>query len=382
MLQRNLDIFYGVSLSYNSELSSNLDWLFKPAEYDIKPALREVIRSNRNVTDLTMINPDIPPPRLLVDRLMEASNRPSSHKYTVSRGIEKLRRAFTLKYSCAFNVELDLDHEVCVTRGSKEGILLALKALCSPGERILIPSPTYPTYSSAALALGLTTETYAVSHDHNKMLSSIVDSASISKVKAVILNFPNNPTSVSVTSEFYSELLRSLKGKGIYIINDFVYGEMSFNQKPFPSLLETEEHREMTLEVYSLSKAYSVPGWRVGAVLGAAKVIDCISKLKSHLDYGTFQPIQEAASHALQAKKYLGKSIVEEYSRRANSVVEILSQSSWELELPEGSTFLWLKLPENCNWENTFDFSLKLLSDFKIAVFAGYSVWGKLGKIF
>ena len=345
--------------------------MFLESKTDLKPAIHEIIRKQGKLLNLSMINPDIQPPQILVDRLMEATNRENAHRYTVSRGIEKLRRAFTAKYRNQFDINIHPEDEVCVTRGSKEGIALTLRAVCSHGEAVLIPTPTYPAYTSAIQLLGLNAVTYTVSDNEEALLEEIVTKTQRHDAKAIVLNFPNNPTGVHVSKEFYAVLEQQTRSNNLFAVNDFVYGEMAFSSKPFTSLLNHSEWKKRAVEVYSLSKAYSIPGWRMGAVLGTQSVVGTVSRYKSHSDYGTFQPLQEAAAHALHNQSYIGETIVSKYNERARSFTASLAENGWQAELPAGGASIWLELPPSSNWESSYEFSLALLDKYGIAVLPG-----------
>lgn len=355
--------------------SSRFEWL----EYDELAKLNQLklvrIARGEKIYDLSMISPDLPPPRMLIDRLLEASVRQSNQRYSVARGIRKLRDAFAQKYQQCFGVSLDPERNVCVAMGSKDGVVQLLQTLTERGDTVLFGSPTYPVYDSAAKLAELKTAVFTISTDESQMLAQI---ASLLKanptIKVIILNFPNNPTGVVVQRSFYDRLIPIARAHGVAIVNDFVYGEMVYGPANPPSLLAAATSGDLCYEVYSLSKAYSVPGWRVGACLGEADGIRRVSRLKSHLDYGIYLPIQIAAASALTCANDLTAPIVEEYSRRAGLLSRGLTELGWKVSAPQGGACIWAEVPSA--WSgglDSFSLSEKLLSSASVFALPGES---------
>ena len=257
------------------------------------------IAEGRDLVDLSMINPDMQPERILLDKLLEATVKNTNHRYSVSKGIKRLRAAFAHKYSTAFSVNLNHDKNICITMGSKDAIVNTMLVLSAEYKYALLPSPTYPALLSAVHLAGMQPVYYDICLSEDLILKEIEEK--IKKVgKAVlVLNFPNNPSGKTVTADFYMGLKKILKGSDTVVLNDFVYGEMGFDGSRQTSLLSIFAEHPLLLESYSLSKAYSIPGWRVGAVMGNASFIEKLANLKSHMDYGVFLPLQIAACKTL-----------------------------------------------------------------------------------
>ncbi len=304
--------------------------------------------SGREVYDLSMINPDIPPHSSMVDRLVEASLNPGNHRYAVARGFRKLREAFCEKYRGRFGVEADAENEVCVTLGAKDATLNLLRILADERKRLVLIGPTYPAYLSAGRLCGYEITTVPLKRCEDSLLSELENVLrSGAKHNAVLLlNFPHNPTGFAVGEEFYQKLSRVREETGTFLINDFVYGELSHTDvdQP-PSILSQSESFSGMAEIYSLSKAYSVPGWRVGAVIGDRKIVGELARLKAEIDYGNFLPIQIASSFALRADRSLSEQAASRYSERAEALRSELRGTGFEPWKPAAGASLWGKLP-------------------------------------
>lgn len=297
------------------------------------------------VTDLSMINPDLPPPRLLHDRLLESVTKRGLHRYAVSRGIRKLREGFAVKYKNAFNVELDPEANICATFGSKDGIHLILPLFAHAGSKILLPKPTYPAHLSVVHLTGCEPVFFNLGSEA-EMLAEISQILSSTAIEGVLINFPNNPLASTVSKDFLSQLITITERHGAYLINDFVYGEMTYNGGEAYSLFSPFGVRPHTLEVYSLSKAYSIPGWRVGAIMGSPHLIQAASRLKSHTDYGIFLPIQMAAALGLEDDVSPAREIVRVYQQRSKACVMGLERLGFLVSKPKAGAFIWAQLPE------------------------------------
>lgn len=320
------------------------------------------IASGQELTDLSMINPDIPPARILIDKLLEASVKSSNHRYSVSKGIKRLRTGFAEKYESAFGVSIDPEKHVCVTMGSKDGIVNTLLAYFSGGANVLLPAPTYPAHLSAVRIAGLNPLYYNIGKTEDEILSDIQQQVNSNNVKAIILNFPNNPSGKSVSPDFYVNLAERLKGRDVLLLNDFVYGEMSYDGKAQPSLLSIMGKQTPVLESYSLSKAYSIPGWRVGAMLGSSELISKLSRIKSHIDYGIFLPLQIAACSALQSPQ-IAADTTEKYRKRFKMLSSNLRKLGWYVEEASAGAALWCRLPGEVlrDFGSTDSFCIELL---------------------
>ena len=329
----------------------NRAWKEEDPLLALKTIRKSRLERGEQLLDLSMINPDLPPPRLLMDRLMEASMKVDNHRYAVSRGVRKLREAFATKYSSRFGVALDPETEICVTMGTKDALVEVLQVVCAPGDTVLLPSPSYPAHRALAEYAGLRIAYFTLSPSEDEMLAHIKSISSEKKVAAILLNFPNNPTGISVSSRFWQALKTYAFDANIFILNDFAYGELGFSSAQPPSLLEGGGRPKGCAETYTLSKAYSVPGWRVGALSGDEEIVREVAKLKAHVDYGIFLPIQYAAAAALSSKSDLVSGIREAYERRCRLLGTLLSGIGCEVAIPSAGASVWIKLPRSFSGE-------------------------------
>lgn len=328
------------------------------------------IQEGKQVIDLSMINPDIPPSTALIDWLHEFSIKQQNHRYSVSRGIRKLREAFATKYRQKFNISLNPETEVCVSSGTKDALFHVLTRLASPGDVVLVGRPTYPAYEIAAQLARLHTAYFPLLSDESQMLEGISQALEITRAKIIVLNFPNNPTGISVSKEFFIKVAELAQRWNTFVINDFVYGEMGFHATP-SSLLSVRGEYENLLEIYSMSKAYSIPGWRVGAVLGASDVVSEVARVKSLSDYGLFIPFQMAAAVALTTSRDIVRPLISRYERRIEMVTQGLSEHGWKCAKPSGGVALWIPLPEYMQGVSSIKFALELLNSHGVMVSPG-----------
>ena len=324
----------------------------------------EMLGSGRSFFDLSMINPDIPPPRFMIDKLLEATVKASNHRYSVSRGIKKLRQAFCSKYRERFHVLLDAEKQVCVTLGTKDALVNSLFVSCEPGSTVIMAEPAYPAHVAACQATGLKTAFFKQQQDHDEMLKEIAELADQGQVSCILLNLPNNPTGQTVEKEFYGKLIELVADRNVTIINDFVYGEMGFSGVEPASILSVASRSAKVIEIYSLSKAYGIPGWRVAAVLGNEIIVDRLAKLKSHIDYGIFLPIQIAAAAALSFQGDLVSSTASEYERRARVLSEGLLKLGWEVTAPVSGACVWAKIPQAGGSDKSGSLSFAIAHEF------------------
>lgn len=298
-----------------------------------------LVAEGRQVIDLSMINPDMPPPRRIIDKLIETSMRPQNHRYSVARGLKKLREAFATKYLGRWSISLSADEEICITSGSKEAVLLLLRWCIPEHSTVLIPSPYYPAHLSAAKLGGHRVEVFELGISDNETLAAIEEGLVKYQPAVLILNFPNNPTGSTVSKGFYEKLSLLAERHGTLVYNDFVYGELTFTGRA-TSMLEVPYFRTNGLESYSLSKAYGVPGWRVAAMCGATRWIKRLAELKSKTDYGLFIPLQVAAAAALEGEP---PKFSEEYALRARGFVKDLSALGFRVNAPQAGCAVWCK---------------------------------------
>ena len=353
-------------------LADHLSWIDNDPLRILNQMKLQRLESGDSLFDLSMINPDIEPPRYLIDRLVEASLKGFNHRYAVSRGVRKLREAFAHKYQAQFKVEVAADSEVCVVMGTKDALIHSFAAHLRPGDRVLMGAPTYPLYLSSAKLSNLTCTFFPISADEQAMLASIAVAIGDSSIRMIVLNFPNNPTGICVSKEFYRQLANLVVGKDILLFNDFCYGEMSFGQRTPVSLLSITELRAQAVECYSMSKAYSIPGWRVGALLGSRFLVQRFSRLKSHIDYGLPLPIQHAAAAGLTVNQDLVADTVGRYETRARALISGLKRIGWDVALPSGGVCVWAKIPEKFSGLGSLDFAERLLRDFGVLVTPGF----------
>lgn len=352
------------------ELATDNTWLYQDPIAEITAIKRALVLRGEEILDLSMINPDILPSSFIVDKLHEFTIKPENHRYGVSRGVRKLREAFSEKYSDKFSVVVDPEREVCATAGTKDGIIHILHSIAEPGDKVLIGVPTYPMHISAAKLARTIPVFFEMSASEEVMLLNIEKALDTTGARVLLLNFPNNPTGMMVSKGFYENLAAMTVTKGVKIINDFVYGEMGFKSNPV-SLLTVRGMNPNIVESYSLSKAYSVPGWRCGAVLGSEKIIRDVARLKSHSDYGLFLPIQFAGAAILTGKQDLASAVRRQYSRRAEALVQGLNSLGWNATVPQGGASLWVPLPPEFAARGSVTVCRELLEKFHLLVTPG-----------
>jgi alanine-synthesizing transaminase len=292
-----------------------------------------------------MVNPDLAPPRQILDRLLESVTKISNHRYAVSRGVRRLREGFSVKYQNRFGCELDPEKQVCVCLGSKDATFHALRALLHAGDAVVVLAPAYPAHPSAVALAGGRAVSWEFSQDVKVASSSLEAVLKQSKAKVVLLNLPSNPLGLAVSEEWWQEIGGVCARAGVTILNDFVYGEMCFSGRRSASALKAASSGARCVEVYSLSKAYNVPGWRVGALVGDREVVAAVSRLKSNADYGLFLPLQYAAATALTSSEDLVGATVQTYERRLKVLSDGLRGLGWGMVQPEAGACLWAKYP-------------------------------------
>jgi alanine-synthesizing transaminase len=336
----------------------------------------------RDVIDLGMGNPDGPTPPHIVAKLVECVQNPKTHGYSTSRGIAGLRRAQAAYYARRFNVELDPEREVIVTLGSKEGLANLAQAITAPGDTILVPNPCYPIHAFGFIMAGAAVRHVPIGPGHD-FLAELKKAAqhTVPPPLAVVLNFPANPTAQTVDLDFYGEIVDFCRHQNIIVLSDLAYAEIYFDGKPPPSILEVPGARDIAVEFTSMSKTYSMAGWRIGFAVGNARLISALTRVKSYLDYGAFTPIQVAATAALNGPQDCVAEIRERYKRRRDVLVEALHNAGWEIPSPEASMFAWAPIPEEYRGVGTMEFSKLLLERANVAVAPGVG-FGEYGEGF
>lgn len=330
----------------------------------------------RDVIDFGMGNPDSPTPQHIVDKLIETSKDGTAHGYSVSQGIKGLRKALTNYYDRRFNVQLDPDKEVVCCIGSKEGLASLSKAITRPGDVILVPNPSYPIHPYGFI-LSEASVWYLAKDFENpdpfnlieQLKKAVVDCNP--KPSVLVLNYPCNPTTETATLEFYEEVVEFCIEHNIWIISDLAYCEIYFDGNPPPSILQTKRGKDIAIEFTTLSKTYSMAGWRVGFAAGNPELVGALKRIKSYLDYGTFTPIQVAATAALNGPQDCVTQIRELYKNRMEVLVEGMNAAGWKTEKPKASMFVWAKIPEKFAHLGSLEFSKMLLEQADMAVAPG-----------
>ncbi len=375
--------FFSTLHEHHDSVRARLALLSDSSIEELQRAKLRLISEGRSFTDLSMINPDMPPHRYLLDRLFEATHDPKNHRYAVARGVRKLRSAIATRYERAFKVGLDPETQVCITMGAKDAALHVLQCLFEKNARLLLPAPTYPAHLAAGILNGYEIDTFEVSRDEEQMFQRIEECLRAEEYRAVFLNFPHNPTGVTVSSDFYIKLRRLLRSgkKKTFLINDFVYGEMplgladevsSKSYSNCPSLLSAHvDDCDDMVEIYSMSKAYSVPGWRVGALCGDRKIVRLMSEYKAYLDYGVFLPLQYAAASALTTEKDVVGELRDNYSNRCACVIKGLKALGWEVTAPMGGVSVWARIPEASNTLRSAEYCKRLLLEKQVLLMPG-----------
>ena len=328
--------------------------------------------AGEDIIDFGMGNPDQPTPRHIIDKMVEVIEDPRTHRYSASRGIPGLRKAFSSYYKRRFNVEIDADKEAIVTLGSKEGLANLASAITTPGDVILVPNPSYPIHMFGFIIAGAALRNVPVVPDGNYLKAlEVAVVHSVPKPTALVLNYPNNPTAITTDLDFYEAIVDFCKFHGIYILSDLAYSEVYFDKTPPPSILEIPGARDISVEFTSMSKTYSMPGWRIGFAAGNRKLISALARIKSYLDYGAFTPIQVAATAALNGPQECVDEMRLIYKERRDVLIDSFSAAGWEIPSPKATMFAWAPIPNSFKHLGSVEFSKLLLSEAQIAVSPG-----------
>ncbi|MDP8992525.1 MAG: aminotransferase class I/II-fold pyridoxal phosphate-dependent enzyme [Actinomycetota bacterium] len=329
-------------------------------------------RAGEDVIDLGFGNPDIPSPDIAVEKLAEAARNARNHRYSASRGIPKLRRAISDLYLRRFGVELDADREVVTTIGAKEGLSHLMWVLLGPGDSAFVPAPSYPIHLYAALFAGAEVQQVRVGPDQD-FLANVMEAWETQwpKPRLVVLSFPHNPTTTCVELDWMRRVVDFALEHEVVLVHDFAYAETAFDGFKPPSILEVPGAKEVAVELYTLTKSFSMAGWRVGFLVGNAEIVQALTKLKSYLDYGTFQPIQIAAIVTLNEASEYPKLVNEIYQSRRDTLVEGLNRIGWEVQKPQGTMFVWAPVPEPYREMGSLEFSKLLVREAKVATSPG-----------
>jgi len=338
--------------------------------------------AGEDIIDFGMGNPDSATPDHIVEKLKETVGNPKTHRYSQSRGIPGLRKALSSYYERRFGVDIDPETEAVVTLGSKEGLANLAMAITSPGDVILVPNPSYPIHQFGFIIAGAAVRNIPIKPDETFFTSlehAVIHS--IPKPSAVVLNYPNNPTAELADLDFYERVVAFCKEHGIYILSDVAYAEIYFDDNPPPSILQVKGAKDIAVEFYSMSKTYSMPGWRIGFAAGNKKLIAALTRIKSYLDYGAFTPVQVAAAAALNGPQDCVDEVRQLYKERRDVLVEGLAGAGWDIPSPEATMFAWAPLPEQFKDMGSVEFSKLLLKEAEVAVSPGLG-FGEHGEGF
>jgi alanine-synthesizing transaminase len=344
-----------------------------PYVFNIVNDLKAKARARgEDIIDFGMGNPDKPAPAHIVDKLVEAAQRPDTHRYSVSKGIPRLRKACCDWYQRKFDVTLDPDSECIVTIGSKEGLAHLALATMAPGDAVMVPNPAYPIHPYGFVIAGADIRHVPLTPDVDffaELEKSVKDSWP--KPKMLVLNFPGNPTTQCVDLEFFERIVAFAKEHQIWVVHDLAYGEICFDGYQAPSILQVPGAKEVAVEFYTLSKTYNMPGWRVGFMSGNPTLVAALARMKSYLDYGMFTPIQVAAITALEGPQDCVDEIVATYKSRRDVLCDGLNAIGWQVDKPKATMFVWARIPEKYRELGSLEFSKKLLKEAKVAVSPG-----------
>ncbi|HZQ80571.1 MAG TPA: aminotransferase class I/II-fold pyridoxal phosphate-dependent enzyme [Gaiellaceae bacterium] len=328
---------------------------------------RELRREGRDVIDLGFGNPDIPSPETAVEKLREAALNTRNHRYSASRGIEQLRRAVGERYASVFGVELDPETQIVSTIGAKEGLAHLMWVLVDRGDRVVVPTPAYPIHRVAPRLAGADVVTAPAEGG----IDAIEDAVRATRPRALVVSYPHNPTTAVATPDDLQRLVDLARELEFVLVHDFAYADVAFDGHKPPSVLAADGADECAVELYSLTKSFSMAGWRVGFVVGNAEVVAALAKLKSYLDYGTFQPIQIAATVTLREAAEYPVEVCELYRSRRDVLIDGLAQAGWAVEPPRGTMFVWAPIPEPYRDQGSLELALRLARDAGVAVSPG-----------
>jgi alanine-synthesizing transaminase len=343
-----------------------------PYVFAIINELRDDARhAGEDVIDLGFGNPDIPSPAIAVEKLAEAAMKPVNHRYSASRGLPNLREAVCERYERNFGVQLDPDRHVVSTIGAKEGLAHLMWVLLEGGDSAVVPSPSYPIHLVAPRLAGATV--VHARFEGDDLLAGIVDAVEAAQPspRVVIVSFPHNPTTAIATPELMQQLVDLAREREFILVHDFAYADIAFDGHKPPSVLAAEGAFECAVELYSLTKSFSMAGWRMGFTIGRPDVVAALAKLKSYLDYGTFQPIQIASIVALREAPDYPVEVCEIYERRRDALITGLDRAGWAIEPPKGTMFVWAPIPEELRALGSLEFALKLAREADVAVSPG-----------
>jgi len=336
---------------------------------ELKMAAR---RRGEDIIDMSMGNPDGATPKHIVDKMVEATCRPTTHGYSVSKGIPRLRKAICDWYQRRYAVEFDPDSEAIVTIGSKEGLAHLMLATLDRGDTVLVPNPSYPIHIYGAVIAGANIRSVRMTPgvDFFEELERAVRE-SIPKPKMMVLGFPSNPTAQCVDLSFFERVVALAKEHDILVVHDLAYADITFDGYVAPSIMQVPGARDVAVEFFTMSKSYNMAGWRIGYMVGNRELVGALARIKSYHDYGTFTPIQVASIAALDGPQDCVNEIVAQYQRRRDVLARGLHEAGWNVEIPKASMYIWAQIPEPYRAMGSLEFAKRVLSDAKVAVSPG-----------
>ena len=336
---------------------------------ELKMAAR---RSGEDIIDMSMGNPDGPAPQHIIDKLVEAAQRPHTHGYSVSKGILRLRKAIADWYKRRYNVVLDPDTEAIVTIGSKEGLAHLMLATLDRGDTVLVPNPSYPIHIYGAVIAGADVRSVRMTPgvDFFDELERAIRE-SIPKPKMIVLGFPSNPTAKCVDLGFFERVIALARQHGILVVHDLAYADIVFDDYKAPSIMQVQGSRDVAVEFFTMSKSYNMAGWRIGFMVGNKDLVNALARIKSYHDYGTFTPIQVAAIAALDGPQQCVEETRLKYQKRRDVLAKGLQEAGWNIEVPKASMYIWAEIPPAYRAMGSLEFAKKLLVDAKVAVSPG-----------
>jgi alanine-synthesizing transaminase len=329
-------------------------------------------RRGEDIIDFGMGNPDGATPKHILDKMIEAAQKPVTHRYSVSKGLPRLRKAISNWYRTRYDVELDPATETIVTIGSKEGIAHLCLAILDSNDTVVVPNPSYPIHIYGPAIAGAHVVSVPIQNQEQFLeeLENLIPRM-MPRPKALIVNFPSNPTTECVELPFLARLVDLAREFGFYLIHDLAYADIAFDGYKPPSVMQVPGAKEVAVEFFTLSKSYNMPGWRVGFMVGNPRLVAALGRLKSYFDYGTFTPIQVASILALEGPQDCVTEICDNYRKRRDVLVEGLNRAGWTVALPKATMFVWAQIPEQFRRLGSLEFSKQLLTDAKVAVSPG-----------
>ncbi len=349
---------------------------------EVNAMRHEARRAGRDIIDLGMGNPDQPPPQHVIDKLCEVAAKPDAHGYSQSKGIPGLRRAQANYYERRFGVDLDPETEVVVTMGSKEGLASLANAITAPGDVILAPNPSYPIHTFGFIIAGATIRSVPTTpnEDYWRSLESAMN-FTVPRPSVLVVSYPSNPTAEVVDLAFYERLVEWAKDNQVWLLSDLAYSELYYDDNPTPSIMQVKGAKDVAVEFTSMSKTYSMAGWRMGFAVGNRQLIAALTRVKSYLDYGAFTPIQAAACAALNGPQDIVEANRNLYRKRRDVMVESFARAGWDIPPPKASMFAWAPLPPALADMGSLEFSKQLLTHAEVAVAPGVG-YGEEGEGF